>query len=67
MSESEEGEVKGKGKGGKKGRWQREGMGSEHVRIWSCVGSRGGSGLFGDDLTRRAERNENNELELERV
>jgi hypothetical protein len=40
-------------------------MGLEDVRIWACVGSRGGSGLFGFDLTRGGEeRNENNEVEL---
>jgi hypothetical protein len=26
-------------------RWEREGMRLERVRIWSCIGSRGGSGL----------------------
>jgi hypothetical protein len=30
-------------------------MGLEHVRIWSCGGSRGGSGLFDVDLTRGGE------------
>lgn len=30
-------------------------MGLEHVRIWSCVGTQGGSAFFGVDLMRGGE------------
>jgi hypothetical protein len=57
ISESEGGELKGKGKGGKREAMGagRNGIGTRSHLVLRRYSSRGGNGLFGVDLTRIGE------------